>query len=166
MPSASWASNRSLSGTRPIRTTRLRKMLRLMKPVSPMINNAEIDPVPTDGGGRKAEPELDLLSNIIKSFNDLFGNIAWQDTDRIRKLIATGIPNKVAADVAYQNTKKNSDKQNARIEHDKALAGVIVGLMKDDTELFKQFSDNPEFKRWLTDTIFSVTYDRPAPSAP
>lgn len=128
--------------------------------------DAEIDPVPTDGGGHKAEPELDLLSNIIRSFNDLFGNIAWQDTDRIRKLIATDIPNKVAADVAYQNAKKNSDKQNARIEHDKALAGVIVGLMKDDTELFKQFSDNPEFKRWLTDTIFSATYDRPTPSAP
>jgi type I restriction enzyme, R subunit len=51
-------------------------------------------------------------------------------------------------------------------EHDKALAGVIVGLMKDDTELFKQFSDNSEFKRWLTDTIFSATYDRPTPSAP
>jgi len=128
--------------------------------------DAEIDPVPTDGCGHKAEPELDLLSNIIRNFNDLFGKIAWQDTDRIRKLTETDIPNKVAADVAYQNAKKNSDKQNARIEHDKALAGVIVGLMKDNTELFKQFSDNPEFKRWLTDTIFSATYDRPTPSAP
>jgi type I restriction enzyme, R subunit len=128
--------------------------------------NAEIDPVPTDGGGHKAEPELDQLSNIIRSFNDLFGNISWQDSDRIRQLIAHDIPNKVAANSAYQNAKQNSDKQNARIEHDKALGGVIIGLMKDDTELFKQFSDNPEFKRWLTDTVFLATYDRPAPSAP
>jgi type I restriction enzyme, R subunit len=128
--------------------------------------DAEIDPVPTDGGGRKAEPELDRLSNIIKSFNDLFGNINWADSDRIRRLIATEIPEKVAANAAYRNAKQNSDKQNARIEHDKALTGVIIGLMKDDTELFKQFSDNPEFKRWLADTIFSATYDRPAPPAP
>jgi type I restriction enzyme R subunit len=127
--------------------------------------DAEIEPVPTDGGGRKAEPELDRLSNIIRSFNDLFGNIAWEDGDRIRRLIATEIPDKVAANVAYQNAKQNSDKQNARIEHDRALGNVIVGLMKDDTELFKQFSDNPEFKRWLTDTIFSATYDRPSPNA-
>ena len=127
--------------------------------------DAEIDPVPADGGGHKAEPELDRLSNIIRSFNDLFGNISWTDADRIRQLIATEIPHKVAANPAYRNAKENSDKQNARIEHDKALAGVIVGLMKDDTELFKQFSDNPEFKRWLTDTIFSATYDRPAPTA-
>src|SRR5262249_27098454 len=32
--------------------------------------NAEIEPVPVSGGGRKAEPELDRLSNILKSFND------------------------------------------------------------------------------------------------
>lgn len=127
--------------------------------------DAEIDPVPTDGAGHRAEPELDRLSNIIRSFNDLFGNITWADTDRIRHLIATVIPDKVAANPAYQNAQKNSDKQNARIEHDKALAGVIIGLMKDDTELFKQFSDNPEFKRWLTDTVFSATYDRPTPSS-
>jgi type I restriction enzyme R subunit len=128
--------------------------------------DVEIDPVPTDGAGHKADPELDRLSNIIQGFNDLFGNITWEDGDRIRQLIATEIPNKVAANTAYQNAKQNSDKQNARIEHDKALGSVIIGLMKDDTELFKQFSDNPEFKRWLADTIFSATYDRPTPAAP
>ncbi|NKM12099.1 hypothetical protein GFL85_13830 [Rhizobium laguerreae] len=31
--------------------------------------------------------------------------------------------------------------RNARIEHEKALSGVIISLTKDDTELFKQFSD-------------------------
>src|SRR5687768_8619749 len=77
--------------------------------------DAEIDPVPTDGGGHKAEPELDRLSNIIRSFNDLFGNITWEDSDRIRRLIASEIPDKVAANAAYQNAKQNSDKQNARI---------------------------------------------------
>ncbi len=30
--------------------------------------------------------------------------------------------------------------------------------MKDDTELFKQFMDNEGFKRWMTDTIFGLTY--------
>ncbi|MFO1081256.1 MAG: type I restriction endonuclease subunit R [Reyranellaceae bacterium] len=127
--------------------------------------NAEVDPVPTDGGGRRPEPELDRLSNIIRTFNDLFGNITWEDADRIRHLISTEIPNKVAANAAYQNAKQNSDKQNARIEHDKALGNVIIGLMKDDTELFKQFSDNPDFRRWLADTIFSATYDRQTPGA-
>ncbi len=127
---------------------------------------AEIGPVPTAGGGFKPEPELDRLSNIIRTFNDQFGNIPWTDADRVHKLITEDIPNRVAADKAYRNAKKNSDKQNARIEHDKALARVMTAVLKDDTELFKQFMDNDGFKRWLTDTVFQLTYkntpDQPA----
>jgi type I restriction enzyme R subunit len=121
--------------------------------------DVEIEPVPTDGGGGRAEPELDRLSNILKSFNDLFGNVTWTDSDRVRKLVTEEIPAKVAADKAYQNARKNSDKQNAKVEHDKALKRVMTAVLKDDSELYKQFSDNPEFKRWLTDTVFSITYD-------
>ncbi len=79
----------------------------------------------------------------------MFGNIAWTDADRIQRLITEEIPAKVAADQAYQNAKANSDKQNARIEHDKALGRVMTALLKDDTELFKQFSDNESFRKWL-----------------
>jgi type I restriction enzyme, R subunit len=123
--------------------------------------DAEIEPVPTTGGGYKAEPELDRLSNILKTFNDQFGNVPWTDTDRVHKLITEDIPNRVAADTAYQNAKKNSDKQNARIEHDKALGRVMTAVLKDDTELFKQFMDNESFRRWMTDTVFGITYDQP-----
>ena len=39
--------------------------------------------------------------------------------------------------------------------------------MSDHTELFKQFSDNPNFKRWLTDMVFDSTYHPGAkPPAP
>jgi hypothetical protein len=56
----------------------------------------------------------------------------------------------------------HSDKQNARIEHDKALQRVIIELLKDHTELFKQFTDNPMFKKWLSDNNFSLTYNEAA----
>jgi type I restriction enzyme, R subunit len=121
--------------------------------------DAEIEPVPATGGGYKPEPELDLLSNIVKTFNDQWGNIPWTDADRVQRLIAEDIPARVAADGAYQNAKKNNDKQNARIEHDKALARVMTAVLKDDTELFKQFSDNESFKKWLSDSVFAVTYE-------
>ena len=83
--------------------------------------DAEIDPVPPDGGGQKQGPELNPLSMILQQFNDLFGNIAWQDADRVSRLITQDIPAKVVADTAYRNARENSDKQNARIEHDHAL---------------------------------------------
>jgi len=124
--------------------------------------DAEIEPVPVAGGGRKPEPELDRLSNIIRAFNDLFGNIPWTDADRVHRMITQEIPAQVAADTAFQNAKQHSDPQNARIEHDKALARVMTGLLKDDTELFKQFSDNDSFRRWLAETVFRLTYEMAA----
>jgi type I restriction enzyme R subunit len=65
--------------------------------------DAQIEPVPTTGGGRMPEPELDRLSNILKVFNDQFGNIPWTDADRVHRLITEDIPSRVAADAAYRN---------------------------------------------------------------
>ena len=124
--------------------------------------DAEIGPVPTDGGGHKPEPEMDRLSNILKEFNDHFGNIDWKDQDKIEKIIAEELPAKVFGDSAYRNAIINSDRQNARIEHDRALDNAMTELLADHTELFKQFSDNDSFRRWLSDTIFAATYDKDA----
>ncbi len=123
--------------------------------------DALIDPVPTSAGGHAPEAELDRLSNILQTFNDLFGNIAWKDADKIGKVIAEDLPAIVAANTAYQNAITQADKQNARIEHDQALDKAITNLVWDHTELFKHFQDNPAFKKWLADTIFTATYHPP-----
>ena len=121
--------------------------------------NAEIEPVPTSGGGRKPEAGTGQASNIIKAFNDQFGGL-FSNPQRMEKRITEEIPQKVSADKAYQNAKQNSDRQNARIEHDKALKRVITALFKDDAQLFKQFQDNESFRQWLTETIFGLTYEQ------
>lgn len=122
--------------------------------------DAEIDPLPPDGSPRINEPELERLSNILKSFHEQFGDIQWKDKDRVDKLITRDIPARVRSDSAYTNARRNSDEQNARIEHDKALGRVMADLLEDDTELFKNFMDNPVFKRWVTDQVFGLTYNR------
>ena len=120
--------------------------------------DAEIDPVSTEGGGQKPEAEMDRLSKIIQDFNELFGNIEWKDEDKIQQVLTEELPAKVAADTAYQNAMANSDRQNARIEHDKALQRAMNELLADHTELFKQFSDNESFKRWVSEMVFAATY--------
>ena len=120
-------------------------------------SNAEIEPVPPSGGGFKPDPELERLSSILKGFNDQFGTL-FTDADRIAHLITKELPEAVLADVAYQNARKNSDKQNARIEHDKAAQRAAISRMSGETEFFKQFSDNESFRRAVLDTLFSLTY--------
>ena len=59
----------------------------------------------------------------------------------------------------------NSDRQNARIEHDIALEGAITDYVADHLELFKQFSDNESFRRWLSEMVFATTYVKEPVSA-
>lgn len=116
---------------------------------------AEIDPIPvSSGAGGPTQLELDFLSNILREFNDIFGNIEWTDEDRVRRLITEEIPNRVAADEAFQNALQHSGEQNARIEGNAALGRVMGSMVQDDVQLYRQFTDNPDFARWLSEIVF------------
>jgi type I restriction enzyme R subunit len=117
--------------------------------------DAEIGPVPTEGGGRKPEPELDRLSNILKTFNEHFGTL-FTDADRVVRRIREDIAPKVAADPAYRNARENTPNA-ARIELDAALRRVVGPLLKDDTEFYKQFVQNDLFRRFVTDLVQDLT---------
>ncbi|NOT56655.1 MAG: type I restriction endonuclease subunit R [Deltaproteobacteria bacterium] len=117
--------------------------------------DAEIKPVPTDAGGRKSEPELDRLSNILKTFNAHFGTL-FSDTDRVAKRIRDDIVPRVAADTAYQNAKENTP-HTARMAHDQALGKVMQILLKDDTQVYKQFVENESFRRFVGDMVYALT---------
>lgn len=121
--------------------------------------DAEIAPVPAGKVGHIVDPELDPLSKIIMDFNDMFGNIQWNDADNVQRQILQ-IPAMVSRDEKYQNAMKNSDEQEARTESERALQKVIFSIMSDNMELFKQFQDNPSFKKWLTDMVFNLTYNK------
>lgn len=120
--------------------------------------DAEVDPIPVGRVGGMGDPELDLLSSILMAFNDMFGNVDWNDADNVRRQILE-IPSMVSKDEKYQNAMKNSDKQSARMESERALQQVIFSIMADNMELFKQFQDNPSFKKWLSDLVFNLTYN-------
>jgi type I restriction enzyme R subunit len=117
--------------------------------------DAEIEPVPTDTHGYKPEPEMDRLSNILKLFNEQFGTL-FTDSDRVAQRIRDDIAPKVAADVAYQNAKSNTP-HTARMAHDQALAKVMQHLLKDDTQVYKQFVENESFKRFVGDMVYAMT---------
>lgn len=121
--------------------------------------DAEIAPVPTGKVGHIVEPEMDPLSHIISEFNDMFGNIQWNDADNVQRQLLQ-IPAMVSRDEKYRNAMRNSDEQEARTESERALQQVIFSIMADNMELFKQFQDNPSFKKWLTDMVFNLTYNK------
>lgn len=64
----------------------------------------------------------------------------------------------VAKNEKHRNAMKNYDKQNIRMESERALQQVIFSVIADNMELFKQFQDNPSFKKWLSDLVFNTIY--------
>ncbi len=125
--------------------------------------DAAIEPIPADGGGRKPEPELDRLSNILKTFNEHFGTL-FTDADRVAKRIRDDIAPKVAADTAYQNARQNTP-HTARMAHDQALGKVMQILLKDDTQVYKQFVENESFRRFVGDMVYALTSQESAEGA-
>jgi hypothetical protein len=41
--------------------------------------------------------------------------------------------------------------------HDQALAKVMQHLLKDDTQVYKQFVENESFKRFVGDMVYALT---------
>jgi len=98
---------------------------------------------------------MDRLSIIIKSFNEQFGTL-FTDADRVSKRIRDEIAPQVAADPAYRDAKDNTP-HTARMAHDQALARVMQTLLRDDTQVYKQYVENESFKRFVSDMVFALT---------
>jgi len=119
--------------------------------------NGLIDPIPVGIDVGINVPELDTLSNILKEFHDIFGNIEWTDEDKVKKQIAD-LPDIVSQDLAYQNAMKHSDSQNARAESDRATMDAILATMSTGVELYKAVHENDSLRKWIFDTVFNATY--------
>lgn len=105
------------------------------------------------GTGKKGQLELDSLENIVATFNDIFGNIDWQDKDNVARQIKE-LPEMVMKNEKFRNALNNSDLENIKREYETALREVLRKIMQDNMELFGQWTNNSNFSNWLNDTIF------------
>lgn len=122
--------------------------------------NGEIDPIPVGINVGIDVPELDTLSNILKEFHDIFGNIDWTDEDKVKKQVAD-LPDIVSKDERYQNAMRYSDRQNARDESDRATKEAILMTMSSGIELYRAVQENESLRRWIFDMVFNATYMPP-----
>ena len=124
--------------------------------ISLAAEDAEIDPVLAAAGGQAHEPEMDHLSNIIAEFNKVWGGV-FTEPERITEII-NRMPKQVLEDEPYRNARMNSDKQNAQIEHDAAVRRLVTAMVRCQTELYKAYSGNADFREWLNGEMFRATY--------
>jgi hypothetical protein len=56
---------------------------------------------------------------------------------------------RIGANGRVQNALRNSDNQNARIEHDRAVDDELLGSLVDHTDLYAPYNTDKVFKAWL-----------------
>lgn len=129
--------------------------------------DAEIEPVPTGAAAGRPEPDVDQLSSVIRDFNERFGATEFRDQDRVTRFLFEELPEKIGANGRVQNALRNSDNQNARIEHDRAVDDELLGSLADHTDLYALYNTDKSFKAWLQERLFTAAKraQNPAPPA-
>jgi len=114
----------------------------------------ELKPIPTGMGGGTAEPEFEYLSNIVKAFNDRFGT-TFTNEDKVKKMTGE-LMQDVANDEEFVSAFKHSDEQNAKITFEEILQRKLVNHIESNFEVFKEYSDNPEFRAFFANQMFNM----------
>ena len=116
--------------------------------------DSEIEPIPTTGGGGKSEPELDRLSSIIKSFNEMYGK-DFDDPERVERRIRDEIAPEVARDEGFRNAHENTP-HTAREEHKQVLQRVMQRFLGSDMQLYRKFSEDQQFRNDLSNLVYNL----------
>lgn len=122
----------------------------------------EIMPVAVTSTSVQYQPKMDSLDNIVQDFNDRFGNIQWTDKDRVRKFLFEDLPAEITQDEDYQNAKENVDKQNAKITFMSIMEEKFQDFIIEQSEAYRKFTEDAEFKTWLINELFERDYDKDA----
>ena len=118
---------------------------------------SEIDPIPVGSRGMAAEPEMEYLSNILDEFNALYGHLDWQNSQEVIEQI-NQLPGRVAAVESFVNTARNSTPQNAEIESNNAMETIVLGLLTERTEFARNYFENPQFRAFINQRIFTRAF--------
>jgi type I restriction enzyme, R subunit len=93
----------------------------------------------------------DFLGSILP-----YGNREWEKLSILLNLLIPKLPAPKEEDLS-KGILESIGMDSYRIEHDKALAKVMLNLLKDDTQVYKQFVENEAFRRAVSDFVYSLT---------
>jgi type I restriction enzyme R subunit len=113
-------------------------------------------PIPDKNVGGIKEPELDTLENILKIFNQRFGDIDWTDKDKVNEILTKQIPDDIKKDAKLMNNIIYSDRKDAKELSDKKVDYLMQQYLSTQIEIYKKFSTDLEFKKRYEDFIFDT----------
>ena len=118
--------------------------------------NIEVDPITPQMKGAKQEQEQDFLDQIIKSFNERWGNTEWSKNDKVKKMLFEDLPTEIMNDENYIKATRKADFQNTKITFNKMMEEKFQDLIFDYTDLYRDFSNNQDLRKELLGMMFDI----------
>lgn len=117
--------------------------------------NTEVAPMPVGKGSGKPQPEMDALSNIVKDFNDTYGNIEWKNRDEVQRQIEE-LPVRIAGSVDFVNAVRNGDNQVAQIAFNDDMSRIVAEMLEEKTEFVQTYFGNPDFQNFVNARVYQA----------
>ncbi|NQY11209.1 MAG: type I restriction endonuclease subunit R [Flavobacteriales bacterium] len=120
-----------------------------------------LEPIPIQSGGIAPPSEFETLEEIVKSFNQRFGDIDWGDgvnAEEAEAILTKEIPDRINNDLEGLMAILNSDKSNAREESNSLVRKLMQTMMYTNTSIFKKYSDDDNFRMRYQEFIFDMLW--------
>lgn len=117
--------------------------------------DGELMPSGADGSSKIQGAELQELSEIIKEFNEKYGNVEWNEGDKIVRTLQN-IKEDVLKDEKFVKSSKHSDRQNLRIEFEALLQEKMQEIIDVNFDFYKHFTDDAALKQRITQKMFDM----------
>lgn len=114
--------------------------------------DGEVEPVPAGSRAGLIEEDMQRLSEIESSFNELFGNIAWTDSELVRRQIDE-LTERVKDDIDVRNAMLRNDEATANQNCDESTHSAVIDLAQTHTELMQHYFRNTDFQLQLNEFI-------------
>jgi type I restriction enzyme R subunit len=139
-----------------IELTHLRNELTFQGDLSLSGEDEEVKSIYDEGTGRKTDPTVERLSEIVDELNERFG-LEFDERDRLLfdQFEQTWLTEDRLLDQARGNTL-----DNFRLAFDDAFMHTIVSRMDDNEAIFKRILDDEEFRQVLLDFFANRVYRR------
>jgi type I restriction enzyme R subunit len=139
-----------------------RNEIKARKSISLEDEEGTLNPIPVSSPGQPKQAELDFLSNIVDTFNSLFGAGAFavEDEEHLKDVLLNALPEQVANDKGVQNAIKQGDRKKIAMEQKRATQEAILNVTfaaaartNDMTTFLKAFSDSEQHQRFILETV-------------
>lgn len=117
--------------------------------------DGKLMPSSADGSSKIQGAELQELSEIIKEFNEKYGNVEWNEGDKIVRTLQN-IKDDVLKDEKFVKSSKHSDRQNLRIEFEALLQEKMQEIIDVNFDFYKHFTDDAALKQRITQKMFDI----------